>query len=157
AIKSFFDYVSQKAPEIRIMPNLGPLYDQTQFSTVLANVKGLVNENFWSDTSPEFYARFHGMTLFDNYAKWGQAGKVAGLRMYALKGSTAELQTAFALYEILKGSNFFWIPMYTGTKLGVPPSNYQSWMDRLGNPTANYVSQPQTGQRPGYNLYSRRY
>jgi len=155
AVKGFFDQAHQIAPEIRLMPNMGAISDPTRFSSILANVPGILYENFWDGPSPVAYTRDKSIQAFANVSAWGTAGKVAMVRELVSQGTVSQLRTAFALYEIVKGPNFFFDPMYRSTINGVPPSAYQSWMALLGNPTGTYTSTPQSGQRSGYNLYSR--
>jgi hypothetical protein len=157
AIKTFFDRIHQYAPDVFLIPNVGAFYDQSQFSNVLANVPGIAYENFWDGPAPVAYTRNSRVAMFSNVSAWGVAGKIGLLRMWVANGSSTQLLSAFSLYSLVKGNNFFFDPMYTGSMNGVPPSEYQGWQARLGNPVGPYTSQAQSGQRAGYNLYSRVY
>jgi hypothetical protein len=157
AAKAFLDSVPQLAPDIRTIPNHGSIYDPTQFPSIFANVPGLVNENFWPGSAPVAYTRNQSQQQFAAYAAWGAQGKVATLREWVTKGNTSDLLSAYVLFELVKGPNFFFTPTYNGGLTGASPTLYHPWGDLLGNPTAAYTSAPQAGMRSGYNFYSRTY
>lgn len=156
AMKTFFDTAHSIAPDIRLTANVGGLDFPTQFGAIFGNQPGTVFENFWDGPAPVAFIRNFWTPIFQQVAAYSNLGKVTEFRMGATSNGT-DIRSATCLYELVKGPNSFFGPMVKGTVTGYAPSAYQSWLDRLGNPTAVMTATPEPGARPGYDMFSRTY
>jgi len=151
---SYYNQVAGLAPDIQQMLNIGTWSDLSQYSTVMQNLSGVMNENiaFWSAT-PSAYIR---NLFFNGVVTWFpwiiSHGKSILVRSYASDASS--LLNGFVAYELLvAGGNGFFGPGYAG-KI-IDPSQWQGWDARLGNPTTAMGSIQVNNTGIGYRRYSR--
>jgi hypothetical protein len=159
AIASFFQQVKELAPDINVIPNVGTISDPTQLTTVFDHVPGAMLEDIYSwHASPTAYIRnawvSQNLTLFP----WLAAqNRVAVLRALIPTTDPNALVSAFAVYSLLKGPNFFFAPSTTPGALSIPPSEWQAMEARLGSPTSTMQRQQQPGLSAGYCLFWRNF
>lgn len=138
-IEKFFSTLKQIAPDVHVMVNVGSLEDNstTNFSTVYANIDGLMRENtltFASDTALSTSANDKSV-LAQNLAnvEWALAnGKVALLRQL-VDGSVGQIQMAAIIYLLIKDGNSFFSEANGNTE--IDPSSYVPLFYALGSPT----------------------
>jgi hypothetical protein len=157
SIASFFQQVSEAAPDIKVMPNVGSMSDPTQIPTIFAHVPGAMMEDLYSwHASPTAYLRNEWATQnFVLYPWMAAQNRVVVMRALIPTGDSSGLVTSFAEYSLLKGPNFFFGPGYTPGQLSIPPADWQTMEARLGNPTSTMQKQQQTGLGSGFCLFWR--
>jgi hypothetical protein len=151
SITTFFSRVQTLAPDVRLMINVGSMDDPSQISTEFANVPGMLMEGYY-ERNPSAYTRNSWIPYFQGIKWFG--GQNRPMVMRALIPSGDSVLNAFAEYEILKGSNFFFAPMYDGTGTAMPVSTYSQMDADLGTPLAAFQSK-QVGSSIGYQLFWR--
>lgn len=157
SVASFFNYVHELAPDLRLLPNVGAISDPGKFKEIFANIPGLVHENMYDGTDPSAYTRDGRASQYANFAWFASLGRVMNLRFMVPGGNTGVLRTAFAIYSLLKSPNSFFDPQNASTGQAIPPSAYSEMQALLGNPVGSLTIVAQSGKPSGYNLYSRRY
>jgi len=153
SIATFFNRVQTLAPDVRLMINLGSMDNPSQISTEFANVPGMLMEGYY-EPNPSAYTRNSWIPYFTGIQWFG--GQNRPMVMRALIAAGDSVLNAFAQYEILKGPNFFFAPMYDGTGTAMPVSTYSQMDADLGSPLSAYQSQ-QVGSSIGYQLFWRMY
>jgi len=151
---SFYTQVAKLAPDIQQILNIGTWSDLTEYSTVMQNLSGVMQENiaFWSG-NPGAYVR---NLFYNGVATWFpwmiSQNKSILLRSYA--PDSGALVNGFVAYELLAGGgNGFFAPG-NGHNI-INPSQWLSWSARLGSPTAAMVSTQTAKTDIGYRRYSR--
>ena len=110
SVMAFFRKLKQIAPNLRVMTNVGSLRDWTRFSSVFAEVPGLMLEDIY-DPNGALYARNSKYGLFSGLSWFGSQGRIGILR--AMVGpNLVQIRTAATTYLLLKGPNFFFAPQY---------------------------------------------
>jgi hypothetical protein len=91
--------------------------------------------------------------IVNNLAWLGSQNRVAILRAMLPANDSNALVTAFSLYSLVKGPNFFFAP---GTSSGnISPTQWSRMKALLGNPKSAMVSIQQNGAATGYRLFWR--
>lgn len=137
----FFNRVHQIAPDIKFNTDLGSMSDPTQFPTIYANIPGALGEDDYAwVSSPSQSGRdryyLQNMQWFPWMAQNNRVG-IMGANLPA-KWQGQPLIDAFAMYEMLKGSNFFFAPRYGNDTTPVPPSAWEPWNAALGSPVGAF-------------------
>jgi hypothetical protein len=110
SVKHFFHRITELAPEIKVMCNLGSLKDPSQFESLFADVPGIMAENI-SDLNPLEYARRKQYEEFTSVSWFGARGGTGVLRaIIPSPGDAEHLRTACAIYLLVKGVNYFFDP-----------------------------------------------
>ena len=152
SVATFFKRVKALAPDVRLMANLGSLNDPSQFSTIYADMPGLVQEGYY-EVNPLTNSRNGWIPYFNGMSWFGAQGRVMVMR--ALIPQLDKVQHAYALYQLLKGPNFFFAPMEELSGTAVPPAQYGRMEADLGNPLGPFQSQQEAGKSVGFRLFWR--
>jgi len=147
SIASFFQQLSEQAPDIKVIPNAGTISDPTQLTTIFANIPGVILENIYSwKASPTAYTRNAWAAQNFVLLPWmASQNRVALLRALIPPTDSTGLLTSFVVYSLLKGPNFFFSPGNSSNNESIPPSEWQSMEALLGNPTSTMQRRQQTG------------
>lgn len=157
SIARFFHKLSQVAPEIRVMCNLGSLKDPSQFQRIYADVPGIMAEDIL-EADPREFARSGKYDLLTAVSWFGSLGRVAVLRAIVRRDAADDLRTAQMIYLLVKGPNFFFAPQFSDSTAAVPPSQYAELRSHLGEPrTSMRVECDPRAKARTYCLYSRTY
>jgi hypothetical protein len=156
SIEQFFHKLMQVAPDIQLMCNVGSLKDPSQFQRVYVDVPGIMAEDIL-EADPREFARAGKYDLLNSFSWFGSLGRVAVLRANVRRDSAQDLRTAYMIYLLVKGPNFFFAPEFNDSVSAVPPSQYARMRSDLGEPTAAMRIERETGKGPPFNLYSRTY
>jgi len=114
-----------------------------------------MHEDIFSPDPREF-SRFQHYQLFDAISWLGSQGRVAILRAIVEPDNTQDFRTAYMIYLLLKGTNFFFAPKFKDSTTAVPPVRYAAMRSDLGEPAdAMRIESPAT--KMPYHLYSRTY
>jgi len=162
-IQRFFTQLKQLAPDIMTMANVGSMGDPTQFPATFANIPAIMIEDIYSwHSSPTAYIRnkFYTQTAINVY--WfGSQGRPAILRAWLPPNDAASVVTAFVVYSLLKGPNFFFAPALQGSSpnpyIAIPPSEWEGMNGALGKPVGAMQSQLGSGLAGGYQLFWRQF
>src|SRR5215472_4866246 len=157
-IETFFNQVKALAPDILTMPNIGGIATPSNFPNMFASVPGGLSENFMSwYPSPSAYNRNIWYTQGFSYFSWlGSQGRTVVLRPLIPSNDTNALPTAFVVYSLLKGQNFFFAPGQGSYTLN--PAQWEGMKALLGSPTSTLQSsQSISNSSPGYRLFWRNY
>jgi hypothetical protein len=156
-IKQFFHKLSQSAPKILVMCNVGSLKDWSQFQSVYADISGIMREDI-SEANPSVFARAGRYSISNAISWFGSQGRVAVLRALVQPGDPQAIRSAYCIYLLLKGPNFFFAPQYTKTAaLAVPPDQYDQIRSNLGEATESMRIDRLGPKGLPYVLYSRNY
>jgi hypothetical protein len=159
AVGTFFNAVKQQAPDIKLMVDLGSLSDPTKFQSVYANVPGVLQEDLYGwRSNPSTWVVNHWYTTTIPWLSWfGAQGRIAVLGAFLPSVyENGPLMASFALYEILKGPNFFFAPRVGGTAIPLT-AGWMGWSAKLGDPISGFQSRQQVGKTAGYRFFSRQY
>jgi hypothetical protein len=154
SIATFFTRLEALTPDVRTLPNLGTMDDPGKFQTIFADAPGLVQEGFY-EPNPSGYSRNAWLPYFDGVSWFGAQGRIAVLR--AVLSRTDRVTDAYAMYQLVKGPNFFFAPMYDDNGAAVPRSQYARMEADLGAPLSAYESVLEPGMWGGYRLFWRMY
>lgn len=159
SIASFFQQLSELAPDINVMPNVGSISDPTQLTTIFTHIPGAMSEDIYSwHASPTAYTRNAWATQNFILFPWlASQNRVAVLRALIPPTDSNGLVNAFVVYSLLKGSNFFFAPGSTAGSLSTPLSEWQSMEAKLGNTTSTMQRKQQAGLGVGYCLFWRNF
>jgi Chitobiase/beta-hexosaminidase C-terminal domain len=157
-IETFLSQVKTLAPNLVLIPNVGALADPSHFPQLYANLAGGITEDLlaWYP-NPTAFTRNQWYTQNFQYFSWlGSQGRVGGLRAMVPSGDPNALPTAFVVYSLLKGPNFFFAAGDTHSN-NLNPDTWAGMKALLGNAkSALQVSQP-TAAGNGYRLFWRNY
>jgi hypothetical protein len=159
AASTFFNAVKQQAPDINLMVDIGALSDPTQFQTVYANVPGALQEDLYGwHSNPTTWMVNHWYATTIPWVSWyGAQGRIAVLGAFLPSNyESGPLLASFALYELLKGPNFFFAPRVGGTAIPLT-AGWMDWNTKLGNPVSAFQSTQQPGKAAGNRLFWRHY
>jgi len=154
AMATFFAAVKEQASDVKIMVDTGSLSNPSGYQTLYANVPGILTENVygWAPNPDSYVINNWTTTIFPWFAWAGATGKVNVMGAFLPSNyESGALQTAFVVYELLKGANSFFAPRVGGTALPLS-AGWMSWNAKLGGPVGAYKS---TGV--GNRLFSRQY
>jgi hypothetical protein len=157
-IETFFNQVKALAPDILTMPNIGSMATPSNFPNMFASIPGGLSENIMSwYPNPSAYMRNTWYTQAFSYFSWlGSQGRTVILRPLILTNDPNALPTAFVVYSLLKGQNFFFAPGAGSYTLN--PTQWEGMKALLGSPTsALQSSQSTSNSSPGYRLFWRNY
>jgi len=158
AVETFFSQVKTLAPNLTLLPNIGSQATPSHFPQLFANVGGGLDEDLLSwYPNPGAYTRNLWYTQNFQYFPWlGSQGRVGDLRAMVPSGDPNALPTAFIVYSLLKGPNFFFAAGDTHSN-NLNPDTWAGMKALLGNAkSALQVSQP-TAAGNGYRLFWRNY
>jgi hypothetical protein len=142
SIGTFFNAVKAQASDIKVMVDTGTLTNPTAFSTTYASVHGFLQEDLWGPSaSPSSYTINKWVTTVFPWYKWiASQGRTAVMGAFLPSNyESGSLLTSFALYELLKGANFFFAPRVGNLALPLS-AGWMSWNSKLGGPVGSYVS-----------------
>ncbi|MBV9302185.1 MAG: chitobiase/beta-hexosaminidase C-terminal domain-containing protein [Acidobacteriaceae bacterium] len=159
SIAQFFKRVSELAPDIKINTDVGQMSDPTQFPNVYANVAGALLEDAiaWQKNPSQSNFNSFYKQVFPWFSWLGATGRVGilGANLPA-NWQTSQLLSAFVIYELVKGPNFFFGPRYLPAgppqSIAIPPSDWEGWNAALGLPVSAMQQGP---QQPGGLITSR--
>jgi hypothetical protein len=157
-IETFFSQVKTLAPNLSLIPNIGSLSNPSLFPQLYANVEGGITENLlaWYPR-PSAFTRNQWYQGNFSYFPWlASQGRLANMRAMVPSGDPNALPTAFVVYSLLKGPNFFFAAGDThGNTLN--PTQWAGMKALLGSPlSALQASQPMPAGN-GYRLFWRNY
>lgn len=156
SIEQFFHKLKQVAPEIKTMCNIGSLKAPQQFRAIYADVPGVMLENISEFNPKEFMRRDEAEEL--GWLSWfGTLGRVAVLRAIVPPNDPDKVRTAYAIYLLVKGPNFFIGPEYEQSLSLMPTDGFRAIRAALGEPTGVMRLEPDRIKGSPYNLYSRTY
>ena len=112
----------------------------------------MVQEGYY-EVNPSTYSRNAWIPYFNGISWFGAQGRVMIMR--ALISQFEDVQNAYALYQLLKGPNFFFAPMQAVTGDAVAPAQYARMEADLGNPLGPFQSTQEAGMTVGYRLFWR--
>ncbi len=165
SIAAFFNTLKAIAPDIKTNTDTGTMSDSGQFPTVYANIPGATAEDLYygwhaSPNNSKFTGFYNG--VFSWFSWLGSHNRVAVMGAYVPQAEgPAALLSGFMVYELLKGPNFFFAPRTVQCPAPVcpmepPPSEWQGWNAKLGNPVSAFQSSPpQPGGGVGNRLFWR--
>jgi hypothetical protein len=157
-IETFFSQVKTLAPNLSLIANIGSLSNSSLFPQVYANVEGGMTENLlaWYPHPGAFTRNLWYQGNFSYFPWLASQGRVGNLRAMVPSGDPNALSTAFVVYSLLKGSNFFFAVGDTqGNNLN--PTQWAGMKALLGSPlSALQASQPMPAGN-GYRLFWRNY
>jgi len=165
SIATFFSVLKEIAPDINVNTDTGSMSDPTQFPTVYANIPGATAEeiyyNWHSNPSSSVLTGYYW--LFGWYSWLGSHGRLGILGAF-LPGDyeNGDLRSAFVVYELLKGPNFFFAPRavqcpHPVCPMEPPPSEWLGWKAKLGNPVSTFQSKQEPGGGLPNRLFWRQY
>jgi hypothetical protein len=160
-VASFYNQVAtyneSAATPINTLTDLGSISQPAMYPQVFNGAPGVLVEDIYSwytNASTSVRNTFYEQSF--TLLPWMDSqNKIAILRA-EYPGGQNDLITAFAMYSLLKGFNFFFAP---GNFEGVStdPSLWSNYLAALGNPSGAMTSGAPSAQGPAYRLYQRQY
>ena len=156
-IETFFSQIKTLAPDIRSMASVGSLSDPSHFPNLYTNIPGAMHENIMSwYPRPSAYTRNQWYAQAFSYFSWmGSQGRVVNMRALIPANDPNALTTAFVVYSLLKGPNFFFAPGQGS--YNIDPAQWAGMKALLGSPTAAMQSSQPSSFGSGYRLFWRNY
>jgi hypothetical protein len=141
SVAAFFKTLTEIAPDIKVMPNVGGMLEPGLFPEAFAYVPGASTENIYGwHSNPSSYVLNNTYTQTFTFFSWLGAHNRATIIGANLPSTSSQaLITAFATYELLKGVNSFFAPRYSDLTI-VNPSAWMPACARLGKPLATFQS-----------------
>ncbi|HEY7617303.1 MAG TPA: chitobiase/beta-hexosaminidase C-terminal domain-containing protein, partial [Terriglobales bacterium] len=159
SVANFFSQLKSIAPDVKTMPNIGTMSDPSKFTTVFANVPGVIHEDIygWHGRLTAYTRNSWYQQNFTFFPWLAAQNRVSIFRGLIPSGDFNALVTAFSTYSLLKGPNSFFAPgsVTSSGSFNTNPSQWAGMKALLGNPRSVLRSIQQTGQPAGYRLYWR--
>ena len=147
SVATFFNRVKALAPDVRLMPNLGSLNDPNQISTISRTFRAWCRRAIMKSI-PQPYSRNAWIPYFDGISWFGAQGRVMIMR--ALISQFEEVQNAYALYQLLKGPQFFLCAYGRRDRKCGGACTVCTHGSRLGKPAQRHSRAARTGMGVGY-------
>jgi hypothetical protein len=160
-IASFYNqlatYNETAASPINTLTDLGSISQPSLYPVVFNGAPGILVENIlsWYTNPTESVRNSFYEQCFQLLPWMGSQNKIAILRA-EFSGGRDDLISAFSMYSLLKGFNFFFAPGNLEA-VNTDPNLWSNYLSTLGNPNGPMTSSGPSAQGPAYRLYQRPY
>jgi hypothetical protein len=122
----------------------------------------MIEDIYSWQSNPTAYIRNKFYTQTATTVSWfGEQGRPGILRAWLPPNDPASVVTAFVVFSLLKGPNFFFAPALQGNSpnpyIAIPPSEWEGINSALGNPVGAIQSKLAPGLAGGYQLFWRQF